>query len=63
MMINYSFQKRWGLAHYLKDPFENKEPDIPMTALCNTIEINILQMIDASEIPSKIKPDSNGVIM
>ena len=52
-----------AIAHYLKDPFENKESDIPMTALCNTIEINILQMIYASELPSKIKPDSNGVIM
>ena len=61
--VAFFFAMIEAIAHYLKDPFENKGSDIPMTALCNTIEINILQMIGASELPLKAKPDPNGVLM
>ena len=62
-LVTFFFAMIEAIAHYLKDPFENKGSDIPMTALCNTIEINILQMIGASELPAKIIPDSKGVLM
>jgi len=51
------------IAKYLQDPFENRNSDIPMTNICRTIEINLLQMIGTKEIPEKTVPDDMGVLM
>ena len=62
-LVAFFFAMIEAIAHYLKDPFENKSSDIPMTALCNTIEINILQMIGVDKLPPKTKQDAKGVLM
>lgn len=46
----------------MEDPFENRMHDVPMTALCNTIERDMLQQLNTScPIPEKIKPHENIV--
>lgn len=60
-LVAFFFAMIETIAHYLNDPFESKDSDIPMTTLCNTIEINLLQVIDASELPPKAKPGPNGI--
>lgn len=40
-------------AIIMQDPFENIPTDIPMTALCNTIESNINEMLNHSAAPKK----------
>ncbi|WP_407478165.1 bestrophin family protein [Elizabethkingia meningoseptica] len=40
-------------AIVMQDPFENSPVDTPMTSLAQTIEINILQMIGAQQVPQK----------
>jgi putative membrane protein len=55
------FYVEW-IAYILQNPFENGPNDIPMTSLSRTIEINLLQLIDADKIPEKILP-KKGVIM
>ncbi len=42
-----------------ENPFENAINDVPMTAICRTIEIDLLQMIGAENIPQKVKPENN----
>lgn len=44
----------------LKDPFSNDIHDVPMTSHCNTVEIDLLQMI-GEKAPEKLKP-VNGVL-
>ena len=39
-----------------EDPFENFFNDIPMTALCRTIEIDLRQMLGEQDLPEPIKP-------
>jgi len=51
------------IATYLQDPFENRPSDVSMTAISRTIEINLLQMIGAGEVPESIKPDKKGILM
>ena len=51
------------IAHYLQNPFRNKESDTPMSSLCRTIEINILQMLGEDDVPEALKPDDKGVLM
>lgn len=40
-------------AIMMQDPFENTPVDTPMTALAQTIEINILEMIKSDSLPEK----------
>ncbi|WP_407481092.1 bestrophin family protein [Elizabethkingia meningoseptica] len=40
-------------AIIMQDPFENRPVDTPVTSLAQTIEINILQMIGAKQVPQK----------
>lgn len=39
-----------------EDPFDNFINDVPMTALCTTIEIDLRQMLGESEVPESLKP-------
>ena len=39
-----------------EDPFENFINDVPMTALCRTIEIDLRQMLCESDVPPPLKP-------
>ena len=45
-----------------EDPFENFINDIPMTALCRTIEIDLRQMLGETDLPEPIKPE-NDILM
>ncbi len=45
----------------LVDPFANSVHDVPLAAMCRTIEIDLLQAIgDAA--PEPLKPDAEGVL-
>ena len=45
-----------------EDPFENFINDVPMTALCRTIEIDLRQMMSESDVPPPLKPE-NDILM
>lgn len=44
-------------AIIMQDPFENQPSDIPMTALCNTIENNIHEIISEQNIKPPLRSD------
>lgn len=50
------------VGDYSENPFEGLGNDIPMLALCRTIEIDLREMIGDEDIPEGIKP-VNGVLM
>lgn len=45
----------------LVDPFANTVHDLPLNAMCRTIEIDLLQAI-GDEPPKPVQPDSEGVL-
>ena len=45
----------------LVDPFANTVHDVPLTAMCRTIEIDLLQAI-GDEAPEPLRPDPSGVL-
>ena len=45
----------------LVDPFANTVHDNPLTAMCRTIEIDLLQCI-GEEAPEPLKPGKDGVL-
>ena len=45
-----------------EDPFENYINDVPMTALCRTIEIDLREMLGEDDIPPSLGP-VDGILM
>lgn len=50
-------------AIHLQDPFENLPTDTPMTSIARTIEINLKQMLNESQVPEKIKPQEDFYLL
>lgn len=44
------------VGDFAENPFEGLAFDTPMTSLCNTIEIDLKEMLGKEEIPEKVKP-------
>jgi putative membrane protein len=47
------------VARNSEDPFEGRFNDVPMTAICRTIEIDLRDMLDEEPLPEKIMPKNN----
>lgn len=50
----FVIMERTGAAN--EDPFENQITDTPLTALCNTIERDLLEMLGEQNLPEKLEP-------
>jgi putative membrane protein len=50
------------VGDYSENPFEGLGNDIPMLALCRTIEIDLKEMLGETDLPPSIKP-VNDVLM
>lgn len=50
------------VGDYSENPFEGLGNDIPMLALCRTIEIDLMEMMGETDLPEGIKP-VNGILM
>ncbi|REK05668.1 MAG: hydrogenase [Bacteroidetes bacterium] len=44
-----------------EDPFENRITDVPLTAMCNTIERDLREMLGETNLPNKLEPE-NGLL-
>jgi len=68
LAIPFSFMVAWVfimmelVGDYSENPFEGLGNDIPMLALCRTIEIDLIEMLGEKDVPAGIKP-VNGVLM
>ncbi len=51
----FVIMERTGAAN--EDPFENLITDVPLTALCNTIERDLREMLGESKLPEKLQPE------
>ncbi|MEM6843799.1 MAG: bestrophin family ion channel [Bacteroidota bacterium] len=56
VLISWIFATIETVGDNSEDPFENYINDVPMTALCRTIEIDLRQLLDETEMPPKIQP-------
>ena len=54
-LIGMVFMSALRIAEDLTDPFANDVHDVPLTAMCTTIEIDLMELIDA-EAPKPLKP-------
>ncbi|MFT5731861.1 MAG: putative membrane protein [Planctomycetota bacterium] len=56
VLISWIFQTIESVGDNSEDPFENYINDVPMTAICRTIEIDLRQMLGETDLPSKVEP-------
>lgn len=61
--ISFVFLALDLIGERTEDPFENRLEDVPMTALSITIERDLKESLDEPNIPSKNKPNSDGVLL
>ncbi len=56
ILISWIFMTMEMVGHYSENPFEHMINDVPITALCRTIEIDLKEMLGETELPEKIQP-------
>lgn len=57
VLISWIFITMEIVGDNSEDPFENFINDVPMTALCRTIEIDLREMLCETDLPPKIMPE------
>jgi len=59
VLISWVFTTMEIVGDNSEDPFEGRINDVPMTALCRTIEIDLRDMLDEKELPKSVQPKDN----
>ncbi|XLS28954.1 bestrophin family protein [Flavobacteriaceae bacterium M23B6Z8] len=59
VLISWIFTTMDSIGDNSEDPFEGRANDVPMTALCRTIEIDLRDMLNEADLPEGIKPKDN----
>lgn len=61
-IISWIFMTMELVGDNSEDPFENFMNDVPMTALCRNIEIDLREMLGETNLPPRIMP-TDGILM
>ncbi|MFT4679623.1 MAG: putative membrane protein [Litorivivens sp.] len=56
MLIAWIFMTMELVGEYSEDPFDGSMNDVPMTALCRTIEIDLREMLGETDLPAPLEP-------
>lgn len=59
VLVGWVFVMMELVGDYSENPFEGLGNDIPMYSLCRTIEIDLRQMLDETDLPAKVEPVNN----
>lgn len=62
VIISWIFQVMEVIGDRSENPFEGSVNDIPMTAICRTIEIDLREMLGEKDIPGKVFPVKNIIM-
>lgn len=55
-LVTWVFVTMEVVGDFSEDPFEGSVADVPMNAMCRTIEIDLKQMLGADDLPEPEKP-------
>ncbi len=61
IIISFVFAIICKVGEVNEDPFENRITDVPLTAMCNTIERDLREMLGETDLPKKLEPE-NGFL-
>ena len=60
-VVTWVFVSMEGIGDSSEDPFERSMNDVPMNALCRTIEIDLRQMLRETDLPEP-EPVHDGIL-
>ncbi len=61
-LISHAFLGLEEIGDEIEDPFGTADEQLPLTALCRTIEVNLRQHLDESPVPELLQP-VDGVLV
>jgi putative membrane protein len=61
VIISFVFAIIGKVGEVNEDPFENRITDVPLSAMCNTIERDLREMSGEPDLPKKLEPE-NGFL-
>lgn len=61
LLISHAFLGLDDIGDEIDQPFGTEPQHLPLTALCRTIEVNLLQSIDVEDVPALLQP-VNGIL-
>lgn len=56
-IVSFVFAIIGKVGEVNEDPFENKITDVPLTAMCNTIERDLREMLGENDLPKKLEAE------
>lgn len=56
ILISFVFTIVGKVGKVNEDPFENKITDVPLNSICNSIELELREMLEDKNLPKKIEP-------
>ena len=56
VLVSWVFNTMEIVGHTSENPFENEINDVPMTAICRTVEIDLREMLGETDLPPKLAP-------
>ncbi|WP_201981912.1 bestrophin family protein [Hymenobacter rubidus] len=56
VLISWIFTTMEIVGDNSEDPFENYVNDVPMTAICRTVEIDLREMLGETQLPARMQP-------
>jgi len=62
LLISWVFYSMEQVGDASENPFENGVNDIPMSAMCRNIEIDLRELLGESDLPERLQP-TNGVLL
>jgi putative membrane protein len=62
VLIAFVFAIIGKVGEVNEDPFENRITDVPLTALCRTIERDLREMLGESELPDTLTPQEGFLL-
>ncbi|AIZ65288.1 hypothetical protein PK28_15255 [Hymenobacter sp. DG25B] len=59
VLVSWVFNTIEIVGHTSENPFDNQVNDVPMTALCRSIEIDLREMLGETNLPPRIEPHND----
>ncbi len=56
LILSFGFANIGKMGEVNEDPFEGRITDVPLSALCNTIERDLCELLGETELPTKLLP-------
>ncbi len=55
-VVSWVYNTIERVGHRSEDPFDNQENDVPITAICRSIEIDLRQLLGEDRLPQPVRP-------